>query len=154
MNDTETGVASGGPSQPPPRLRPTVGAALPRFLLVGLVGVVVNELVVFLLYGRAGLALPVASAIATETAILGNYAGNELYTFHLRELHLGRLLRFNAVALGGLVLTVATLWLLHRLTPWHYLLANLVAIGAGSLWNFAVNFGWTWGGRAMRRGED
>lgn len=129
----------------PPRERPTARDALPRFLAVGLAGVLINEGVLYALHGAAGLPLLAASALATETAILGNYVGNELLTFHLRKLHLGRLLRFNAVALGGLVLTVATLAALQHLTDWHYLLDNLLAIGAGSVWNFAVNFGWTWG---------
>lgn len=144
-------VPGGGAA--PPRERPSARAALPRFLAVGLAGVLVNEAMLWLLHGRAGLHLVVASALATETAILGNYAGNELFTFHLRQLDLGRLLRFNAVALGGLVLTVATLWLLQHLVAWHYLLDNLVAIGAGALWNFAVNFGWTWGAGVGPRGE-
>lgn len=129
----------------PPRERPSARHALPRFLAVGMAGVLINEAVLWLLHGTAGVPLLAASALATETAILGNYVGNELFTFHLRKLHVGRLLRFNTVALGGLVLTVATLALLQHLTDWHYLLDNLLAIGGGSMWNFAVNFGWTWG---------
>lgn len=126
------------------RPKPGVLAAIPRFSAVGLVGVVVNQLLLFTLHGLAGMPLVAASALATETAIVSNYVGNELWTFHLRRLDLGRLLRFNAVSLGALVLTVTTLWLLERATPWHYLANNLLAIGAGAAWNFAVNFGWTW----------
>ncbi|HWH31974.1 MAG TPA: GtrA family protein [Egibacteraceae bacterium] len=130
----------------------TARRALPRFALVGAIGVAVNESILHALHGLAGLPLVPASVIATESAILGNYLGNELFTFHLRRLHLGRLLRFNAVALGGLVLTVGTLWLLQHLTPWHYLVDNLVAIAVGSAWNFAANFRWTWGPAARLRG--
>jgi dolichol-phosphate mannosyltransferase len=136
-------------SQAPPRPRPAARHALPRFLAVGLAGVAVNELTLFLLHGLGGVPLLVAVALATETAILSNYAGNELLTFHLRRLHLGRLVRFNAVALGGLALTVASMWLLQRVAPLHYLVANLIAIAVGSIWNFAANFGWTWGPRTM-----
>lgn len=118
-------------------------------MAVGLAGVVLNQAVLYLLHGAAGVPLLAASALATETAIIGNYVGNELFTFHLRKLHLGRLLRFNTVALGGLVLTVGTLAALQHLASWHYLLDNLLAIGGGSLWNFAVNFGWTWGKGTM-----
>lgn len=121
-----------------------MGSALPRFAVVGLIGVGVNQGLLFLLHGVADLPLLLASALATESAILSNYAGNELYTFHLRKLHWGRLVRFNLVSLGSLVLTVGTLWLLQRVTPFHYLVDNLLAIGVGSTWNFAMNFGWTW----------
>lgn len=133
----------------PPRERPTARRALPRFLAVGLAGVLINEAVLFLLRDAAGLPLLVASALATETAIVGNYVGNELFTFHTRKLRLQRLLRFNAVALGGLLLTVGTLAFLQPRTEWHYLVDNLLAIGAGSVWNFAANFGWTWGKATM-----
>lgn len=133
----------------PPRERPTARRALPRFLAVGLAGVLINEAMLFLLRDVAGLPLLLASALATETAIIGNYVGNELFTFHLRELHLKRLLRFNTVALGGLLLTVGTLAWLQPRTEWHYLVDNLLAIGAGSVWNFAANFGWTWGKATM-----
>lgn len=124
--------------------KPGVVAALPRFGLVGLIGVGVNQALLFALHGLVGVPLVVASALATETAIVTNYLGNELWTFHLRRLKLGRLLRFNAVSLGALVITVTSLWLLQRFTPWHYLVDNVIAIAAGSAWNFAVNFGWTW----------
>lgn len=112
--------------------------------MVGLVGVGVNQGLLFALHGLAGVPLLVASALATESAIVSNYVGNELYTFHHRVLDWGRLGRFNLVSLGSLILTVGTLWLLQRATPFHYLVDNLLAIGVGSLWNFAVNFGWTW----------
>jgi dolichol-phosphate mannosyltransferase len=121
-----------------------VRGALPRFAAVGALGVAVNQALLFALHGVAGLHLVAASALATETAIVHNYLGNELWTFHHRRLSLVRLVQFNAVSLGALVLTVGTLWLLDRLTPFHYLVDNLVAIAVGSSWNFAVNFGWTW----------
>lgn len=124
--------------------KPGVATALPRFSLVGLVGVAVNQGVLFALHGLAGLPLVPASAAATETAIVSNYLGNEWLTFHHRRFHVGRLLRFNVVSLGGLVLTVAALWALQRLTPLHYLLNNLLAVAVGTAWNFTLSFGWTW----------
>jgi putative flippase GtrA len=129
---------------PRTRRKPRIRSALPRFAVVGLAGVGVNQGLLFALHGLAGWPIVIASALATETAIVHNYVGNELATFHHRRLDVGRLLRFNAVSLGALVLTVGTLWALQHLTPWHYLVDNLVAIGAGTVWNFAVNFGWTW----------
>lgn len=126
------------------RRKPRVRAALPRFAAVGLVGMGVNEACLFVLHGVVGLPLVPASAAATELAILHNYIGNELWTFHHRRLDLGRLLRFNAVALGGLALTVASLWALQRVTPFHYLVDNVAAVAVGALWNFGMNFGWTW----------
>jgi dolichol-phosphate mannosyltransferase len=134
-------------NEAPLRLRPAVRQALPRFAAVGLAGVGVNLAVLSLLHGMLGLPLLLSTAAATEVAIIGNYAGNELITFHIRRLNLPRLLRFNAASLAGLCLTVGTVWVLQHLVDWHYLVDELLAIGAGSTANFAINFGWTWGAR-------
>lgn len=131
----------------PARTRPAVRQALPRFAAVGLAGVGVNLAVLSLLHGVLGLPLVGSTAVATEAAIIGNYAGNELFTFHIRRLDLSRLLRFNAASLGGLALTVGTVWALQHLTAWHYLVDELAGIAVGSAANFAVNFGWTWGAK-------
>ncbi|PSO50537.1 MAG: hypothetical protein BRC31_07410 [Actinobacteria bacterium QS_5_72_10] len=73
------------------RVKPSVPAAFGRFATVGASGVGVNlGMLWLLLHGPVALAaegpFPAASAIATETAILWNYAGNELWTYHLRRL--------------------------------------------------------------------
>ena len=57
-----------------------------------------------------------------------------------------RALRYNSVALFGLAISVCTL---AGLTYWlglHYLVANLFAIGAGTLWNYTGSCYFTWTG--------
>jgi putative flippase GtrA len=121
-----------------------VHEALWRFLVVGSAGVLVNQSLLYLLHVRGGISLVLASIAATQAAIVSNYVGHERWTFRARRLRLGRLLRFNATALGGLVITVGTLWTLHHLSPLHIMVANLVAIAAGTSWNFSISFLWTW----------
>jgi putative flippase GtrA len=117
-----------------------------RFGLVGLSGVVVNSAVLWALV--RGLRVPVllGSAIATETAILSNFLLNDRWTFGgARERSLvQRLLRFNGVALGGLAITAGVLAALASYTRLHLLLANLLAIGGATAWNYVVNSRWTW----------
>lgn len=114
-----------------------------RFGAVGLVGVGVNESLLYLLHMRLGASVVAAGIVATETAILANYLGNELWTFASRP-DPGRLLRFQLTALAGLVITVVALRTLLATTGLHLLVANLAAVGAGAAWNFAVNVTWTW----------
>jgi putative flippase GtrA len=123
--------------------KPTASAALPRFLLVGATGVVVTQALLFAYHGLLGAPVWLATALATEAAIVNNYVGNELFTFHLRQLHFPRLVRFNLVALGGLAVTTVVTTVLAN-SGVFYLAANLIGIGAGSGVNFAVNFLWTW----------
>lgn len=125
-----------------PRLKPRGGHALLRFGVVGAVGTVVNLAVLTLLFDVLGWGFTRSSAIATEVAIVHNYLGNELWTFHLRRLTWGRLLRFNSVSLVALAVTVVTATVLKEVID--YRLAQLIGIGAGSGINFLVNFRWTW----------
>jgi putative flippase GtrA len=118
-----------------------------QFAAVGLVGVGINNSVLWLLVERAHVYLPAASLLATETAIVSNFAMNQVWTLaDIRSPHslLRRLVRFNAVALGGLVLTAAGLLVLAEAAHFPYLLANVVAIACGAAWNYLANRCWTW----------
>jgi putative flippase GtrA len=117
---------------------------LPRFLLVGGSGVVVNSAALFALYQWAGLPLVVASAVAVELAIASNFFWNDRWTFGRASLSLARFARFNLVSVLGLLITTSTIWVLVHLAGMHYLLANLAGITLATTTNFLVNFEWTW----------
>ena len=127
----------------PARVKPKLIVALVRFGLVGTIGIAVNLLVLEGLHGQLGWGFTRSSAIATEVAILGNYLGNELWTFHHRKLSFRRLIQFNATMLIGAAVQVPAATLLER-AGLPYLLAQVVGICIGSGLNFAFNFGWTW----------
>lgn len=55
-----------------------------------------------------------------------------------------RAVHYNFVALGGLLISITVLAALTYLLNIYYLFANFFAIGAATLWNYAVNYHWTW----------
>ena len=55
-----------------------------------------------------------------------------------------KLAKYNALALGGLLLTVGTLFGLTAVLRLQYLAANVLAIGAGTAWNYTASRRWTW----------
>lgn len=124
------------------------GGRLAKFGSVGLSGVAVNYAVLYLLAGAGGLNVIAAATLATEAAILSNFALNDLWTFRDARkggLSLGsRALRYNFFALGGLGISVGVLAALTHLLHVHYLTANLFAIGAATLWNYTASYRWTW----------
>lgn len=120
------------------------GAELARFGLVGAGGVVVNTAALFLLHGVARLPLVLASVLAVETAIVNNFVWNDRWTFAGRDGTRNRFLKFNLLSLGGLAINTGVLALVVTYTGTHYLLANLIAIGSATGWNFASNARWTW----------
>src|SRR5258708_22441564 len=103
---------------------PTHAKTLGRFLLVGASGVLVNSLALFVLYGKAGLPLLVASALSVELAITNNFVWNDWWTFGRTRRSMVRFAKFNLVSLVGLVVTTSTAWLLVQQACVGYLVAQ------------------------------
>ena len=140
-------------------LQSPVSGQVLRFACVGVLGLAVNTIVLWLLTERAHLYYLVASALATEAAIVHNFTLNHRWTFAdapADEPALLKLAKFNLVALAGLALTVGALYVLTRFAGLHYLVANVVAVGSGTGWNYLANRRWTWhrSGRRVAEGRD
>jgi putative flippase GtrA len=118
-----------------------------RFGVVGATGTAVNTAVLYLLARRAGLPLPLSSALAVELAIMSNYLLNDRWTFATRKPSFRRFAKFNAASLAGLGLNVTTVWLLAR-SGVYFLAANLVGIAAAVTANYVFSVAWVWRGAA------
>jgi dolichol-phosphate mannosyltransferase len=124
-----------------------------RFALVGISGIAVNTGILWALTERAGLFYLYSSAVAIETSIVTNFLANDLWTFggetgHRMGRRIHRFLSFQAVSLGGLVVNMAVLFTGKEIFGIYYLLANLLGILAGFIWNYLVNRNTTWRRRA------
>jgi len=120
-----------------------------KYCIVGGSGVIVDEGIFWLLTGFAGTAALAAGAISAEAAIISNYTFNNFYTFRDRRSpginsFFQRLLKFNAVSLGGIALKLLVFWLLTVIFGEYDLLFNLCGIAAATIWNYSVNTRWTW----------
>jgi dolichol-phosphate mannosyltransferase len=128
-----------------------------RFGCVGVIGAALNTALLWLLTEQAHVYYLASSVLATEVAILVNFILNHTWTFAtLRDEHglLSKLVKFNVVSLGGLALTVATLFVLTQFAGLHYMFANILAIGFAATWNYVVNRRWTWCGPVPARVEE
>jgi len=117
-----------------------------KFGIVGGSGVVVNYLCYWILLEFAGLNHLVASALATEAAILNNFTFNDLWTFReRRKAKLWfRLLNFHWSRILGLLVTVGSLYLLVDLMGFDKLVSYIFAIGLGTLTNFLTSDLFVW----------
>lgn len=125
------------------------GGRLLRFSLVGGSGVLVNNAILLALVEPLRVPPVLAAAVATECAIASNFMLNDRWTFGdlagaNRAPWPRRFASYNLLTLGGLLLSVGVLAALHELAGLQYLLANLVGICAGTLWNYSSNHNWTW----------
>jgi dolichol-phosphate mannosyltransferase len=124
-----------------------------RFALVGASGVLVDMAVLFLLSDprSLGLGLTRSKIVAAELAIVNNFLWNDAWTFRdligeqrgLRH-KLRRLLKFNAVCGGGLLLNVLLLNVQFNLLHMNRYAANLIAIGVVTVWNYWLNLKLNW----------
>jgi len=124
-----------------------------RFALVGASGVLVDMAVLFLLSDPRALAfgLTRSKLVAAELAIINNFIWNDAWTF--RDLvgaqrwmrhKLRRLLKFNAVCGAGLLLNVLLLNIQFNVLDMNRYVANLIAIGAVTIWNYWLNLKLNW----------
>jgi putative flippase GtrA len=127
-----------------------------RFGVVGLSGIVVNSAILWALVRELHLAVMLGSLLATEAAILSNFLLNDRWTFRgvSARSFTQRLLRFNGVALGGMAITAGILTALASYTHLHLLIANVLAVGAATGWNYIVNSRWTWSGTQSAVGSE
>jgi putative flippase GtrA len=131
---------------PRPVVRPaTITRRFQKFLLVGAIGLAVNQGALFALVGQAGLAVAMASPIAILLSMIVTFALNERWTWHDRGhgriLH--RALLYGSINSGGLLINWLTLVSLDRIGL-NYLIANLVGAGIAAVWNFSLNHALTW----------
>jgi dolichol-phosphate mannosyltransferase len=117
-----------------------------RFSLVGLSGIVVNELVYVALVDRLAVWLVVAAIVSTEASTTWNFFGNELWAFAGRGFAgraTTRYLQYAGVNNALLILRVPTLWLLADAgvgaAP-----ANLIALGVLFAARFLISDGLVW----------
>jgi dolichol-phosphate mannosyltransferase len=117
-----------------------------KFAAVGFSGVFVNSIALAFLVEWLSTPLVGASFIAVEIAIISNFLLNDSWTFkdhNNTKPWLHRLLSFNALCVGGMVLNVAVLGILSSFGL-YYLISNLFGIGIAMSWNFLSNRRLTW----------
>ena len=123
----------------------TVTRRFQKFLLVGAVGLGVNQGVLFALVDQASLAVAMASPIAIFLSMIVTFILNERWTWHDRGqgriLH--RALLYGSINSGGLLINWLTLVSLHQIGL-DYLIANLIGAGIAAVWNFSLNHALTW----------
>lgn len=119
-----------------------------RFGVVGISGIIVNTVVLWLLVRGLQLPLLLATVLATEAAIVTNFALHHVWTFGGQRddrTLLRRFATFNLAMIGGMIITALLLALLIYATPLPLLAANIFAIGCATGWNYLASSRWAWG---------
>jgi dolichol-phosphate mannosyltransferase len=110
----------------------TRSAAGGRFLAVGLLGIGVNQLLLWALVEGTHVNYLLAAIVASQGSTTFNFAGVELWVFGERRQRSGllrRFLAFDALNASALLLRLPILFALTTGLRVHYLASNLLAIG-------------------------
>lgn len=135
------------------------GRLFPRrfiaFTLVGFIGLFVHLCILWFMYRHLGQMFFPSQALATFTAMTGNYLLNNYFTYRDKRLRgaafFKGLLSFYIACSFGALINLALASLLYDFSfPWW--LAGAAGAVAGAVWNYAVTAVLTWGGEGVERG--
>jgi dolichol-phosphate mannosyltransferase len=135
------------------RLRLARSSRFLRFIAVGLSGLAIDMLILYLLADARTLNLPMtrSAIVAGEIAIINNFFWNDRWTFRdlagqqtSKRQRFRRFLKFNLVCLMGVVLKVLILNVLYNFIFHNQYISNLLAIICVTLWNFWINLKLSW----------
>jgi dolichol-phosphate mannosyltransferase len=124
-----------------------------RFCVVGASGVVIDMSILYLLSDPSTLhwGLTRSKFIAAEAALLNNFVWNDLWTFgdisreqNTMGQRVKRFLKFNAICSIGIILNILIINIEFNYFHMNRYIANLVAIGLVTLWNYKSNKEFSW----------
>lgn len=133
-----------------------------RFAMVGASGVVIDMGLLYLLSDPHTLAwgLTRSKLIASEMAIINNFLWNDAWTFgdlvkdqSAMRAKLVRFVKFQLICSTGLLLNTLLLNLQFNYLGMNRYVANAVAIGVVTGWNFWLNLKLSWRATAVKDGE-
>jgi len=115
-----------------------------KFAIVGGSGVIVDFGITYLLKEKAKINRYIANSIGFITAASTNYILNRLWTFQSEDPRIGQeYLTFVGIAVIGLLINNLLLYIFHEKAKIHFYLSKLMAIGIVMLWNFIMNYFFT-----------
>lgn len=120
---------------------------LPKFLLVGAAGAVVNCAALAALAHGLRWHYLLAAPVAIEASILHNFFWNDRWTFKDRRRErpwATRLGQYQLTALAGLAVNWVVLAVLVEGLRWRVLPANIAGIASATGLNFVISKLWTW----------
>ncbi|MBS0172538.1 MAG: GtrA family protein [Nitrospira sp.] len=118
-----------------------------RFLFVGGFATALQYVILISLVQGWGVDAVAASTAGFLVSAIFNYVLNRRFTFISEVAHARAFPRFIAVAVGGLAINAAVVWLLVDTAGLHYLLAQVIATLIALVWNFVCNRIWTFSAR-------
>jgi putative flippase GtrA len=115
-----------------------------KFCIVGFTGMIIDFGITWLLKEKIKTNKYFANSCGFIAAASSNYVLNRLWTFNSQNEHVAtEYVSFFTISLMGLGLNNLIIWLLSDKMKWNFYLSKITAIGIVTLWNFAMNYCFT-----------
>jgi dolichol-phosphate mannosyltransferase len=132
-----------------------------KFALVGLSGLAIGEILLYVFTEFFGLFYVLSGVIGLEVAVISNFIAHEIWTFADRERKdgwTGRFAKYNVISIAGMALNTVLLFAFTEFLGVHYLISFIIAAFAVFNWNYFINLKKTWkyerGGETHGIGKD
>lgn len=115
-----------------------------KFGIVGGGGIVIDMALTYLFKEKLRTNKYLANAIGFKCAASSNYFLNRIWTFDSHNPDISsEYLDFVGVSIMGLIINSVVIWLLHSQYKKNFYFSKLMAIGVTIVWNFSVNYMFT-----------
>ena len=119
-----------------------------KFCVVGGTGVVVDFGITFLFKEKLKLNKYLANSLGFMAAASTNYLLNRWWTFRSHDPEVAQqYVQFVGISAIGLILNNIIIYLLNDKARLNFYLSKLIAIGLVTLWNFFMNYYFTFTGK-------
>lgn len=121
-----------------------------KYCTVGIIGIIVNTITLFLLTNIVGMFYISSSIIAHEISIIGNFIINDNWTFKSLVTKNGpynvlyRAIKYNLAKITGIVISISLLFILTEFLSIGYIYSNIMAIMMGAIWGYSTSMIIVW----------
>ncbi len=112
-----------------------------KFCIIGFSGIFIDFGATWVLKEKLRINKYIANSTGFVLAATSNYLLNRVWTFHSQNQQvISEYFTFMLISLLGLAINNSILFLLHDKLKLNFYLAKLIAIGVVTLWNFTMNY--------------
>jgi putative flippase GtrA len=124
-------------------LLPLLGRLI-KFCVVGCSGMLVDFFFTWLCKEKLKWNKYISNSIGFILAATNNYVWNRIWTFQSQNLEVAReYMSFFVISLIGLGLNNLIIYLVHEKLQCNFYLSKIIAIGCVTIWNFSLNYVFT-----------
>ncbi|MDR3245829.1 MAG: GtrA family protein [Prevotellaceae bacterium] len=111
-----------------------------KFCAVGFSGMVIDFVITWLLKEKLKANKYIANSCGFILAASSNYILNRIWTFKSKSEMTSEYFLFVGIAVIGLLLNNIIVYILSDKLKWNFYLSKFIAVGIVTIWNFGMNF--------------